>query len=74
MVKCHLKNMLDARRMSIRQFAERIDYRFETVRKMYNDTLIRVPLDLMEKVCRELNISPSELFSIEDDTKDTKGG
>jgi DNA-binding Xre family transcriptional regulator len=65
MLVSHLKPMLDARRMSIRQFAKRIDYRFEAVRQLYNNDLLRIPAELIDKTCLELNIQPGELFSVE---------
>lgn len=67
MLRSQLKPMLDARRMSIREFARRVDYRFETVRQLYNNEIIRVPIELVERTCRELNIHPGELFTVEDD-------
>lgn len=65
MLTCHLKPMLDARRMSMRAFAERIDYRFETVRKLCRNEIERIPKDLVERICKEFNCTPGELFSIE---------
>lgn len=69
MLKCHLKPMLDARRMAIRQLADKIDYRFESVRMLYNGDLKnkRLPTELIEKLCREFNCTVGELITVEDD-------
>lgn len=66
MLRSYLKEMLNARRMSIREFSRRIDYHFESVRKLYNNELKQIPAELVVKTCRELNCSVGELFSIEE--------
>ena len=67
MLKSNLKAMLDSRRMSIREFSHLIEYRPETVRQLYNDELIRIPAELIVRVCRELNCTPNDLFTITED-------
>lgn len=64
MLQSNLKALLDARRMTIREFSRRINYRFETVRQLANNDLLRVPVELIERVCLELNITPNDLFTI----------
>lgn len=66
MIKSNLKEMLDSRRISIRQFSERIDYRFESVRQMYHGTTTRIPVELLDRVCRELNCPVSAVIEYKD--------
>lgn len=73
MIKSNLKELLDARKLSIREFAQKIDYRFETVRRFYNDTLVRVPMELIERCCLELGCDVNELIVIEG-ISDTQNG
>lgn len=68
MLKSNLKEMLEARRMSIREFSRKIDFRFESVRQLCNNELTRLPVELIERVCKELNCTPNDLFTI---TKET---
>jgi len=62
MIKSDLKRILDARDISIRQLARDIDYRFESVRKLYNDELERLPVELLGRVCDYLDIEINELL------------
>lgn len=64
MLKCNLKQILDARGISIRQLSIDIDYRFETVRLLVNNELERIPRELIYRICKHLNINISELFKI----------
>ncbi|QNM43723.1 helix-turn-helix domain-containing protein [Shouchella clausii] len=62
MIRSNLKTLLDERGISIRQLAKDIDYRFESVRKLYNDDLERLPVDLLDRICDYLNINISDLL------------
>lgn len=64
-LRSNLKAMLDERKMSMREFANRIDYRFESVRQLCRNELLRIPVDLIERVCVELNCGVGELFTME---------
>lgn len=57
-----LKPMVDERGLSIRQVAKDIDYRFETVRQMYNDESRQFPRDLLVKLCAYFGCTISELL------------
>ncbi|MBH0231388.1 helix-turn-helix domain-containing protein [Halobacillus yeomjeoni] len=65
MIRSNLKEMLDNRKMSIREFSKRIDYRFESVRQLYNSENKRIPVDLLEKACVELNCEVGELLTLQ---------
>lgn len=62
-----LKPMVDGRGLSIRQVAKDIDYRFETVRQMYNDESRQFPRDLLVKLCAYFGCSVSELLAYEEE-------
>lgn len=64
MIKSDLKTILDERGISIRQLAHAIDYRFESVRNLYNDEMERLPKALIYRVCTYLEISISDLLKI----------
>jgi len=63
-IKSNLKELLEERKISIRQLAKDIDYRFESVRKLYNDEMERLPKDLIYRVCMYLEIEISDLLKI----------
>ena len=64
-IHSNLKQLLDERNISIRRAAREIDYRFATVRQMYNDETKHYPRDLLSKLCTYLNVNISELIKLE---------
>lgn len=65
MLKCTVKEHMDRENIGIREMSRRLDYRFDSVRKLYHDEMERFPRDLIEKVCLELDITPGDLFRLE---------
>jgi DNA-binding Xre family transcriptional regulator len=61
----NLDDILADRNISMREFARRIDYRFDSVRKLCYGELARIPVDLIERTLEELKIDISELFTTE---------
>src|SRR4051794_7641752 len=72
MIKSNLKELLDGQKMSIRELAIRIDYRYESVRKLYNNVSIQVQLDMIERICLGLNCEVGDLFTIVKDSSDER--
>jgi len=66
-VRSNLKPILDERGLTIRQVARDINYRFESVRVMYNDEYDRYNKDLLYKLCTHLSIPINELLILEKD-------
>lgn len=64
-MRSNLKAILEERNVSIRQLSQDIDYRFETVRKLYNNELKRYPDDLLDRICSYLDITLNDLFTHE---------
>ncbi|MDQ7094287.1 helix-turn-helix transcriptional regulator [Desulfosporosinus sp. PR] len=62
MIKSNLKEILDSRELSIRKVSGDLGYRFETVRRMYNNDMKHYPQDLIDRLCTYLNISVGELL------------
>jgi DNA-binding Xre family transcriptional regulator len=75
MLKSNLKEILDDRRITIREFSRMADFRFESCRQMYHGTMTRFPGELIEKACKVLNVTPNDLFVfVEEDKTDGVGG
>jgi DNA-binding Xre family transcriptional regulator len=66
-VRSNLKKILDDRSMSIRQVSRDIEYRFDSVRQMYNDENKTYPRELITKLCKYLDVTPGELIILEED-------
>lgn len=61
----NLQALIDERRITIRELATRIDYRFESVRQLCKNELVRIPVELVERVCSELNVDIADLFTVD---------
>ncbi|AHM66879.1 hypothetical protein PPSQR21_032400 [Paenibacillus polymyxa SQR-21] len=64
LIYSNLKTIADARSLTVRQIARDIDYRFESVRTMYNDEMERYPRDLLAKLCSYLDVGIDELLTL----------
>lgn len=64
-IKSNLKPLADAAGLSVLRISKEIDYRYESVRQMYNNTLEHYPRELLQKLCEYLNATPGELLVIE---------
>jgi DNA-binding Xre family transcriptional regulator len=69
-IKSNLKKLLDSREISVRKCSMDIDYRFESVRKMYNDDMEHFPKQLISKLCTYLEVEPGEIIVSEKDDPD----
>ncbi|WP_243355987.1 helix-turn-helix domain-containing protein [Bacillus litorisediminis] len=71
-VKSNLKQILDERKISIRQLAEMTkDYceggiKFETLRRLYNDETMQYQRDTIGVVCETLGIDLKDLLVLVD--------
>ncbi|WP_404303570.1 helix-turn-helix domain-containing protein [Paenibacillus sp. DP01] len=64
LIHSNLKAIADDRGIKVRQIARDIDYRFESVRTMYNDEMERYPRDLLAKLCSYLDVGIDELLTL----------
>ncbi|WP_338532586.1 helix-turn-helix transcriptional regulator [Paenibacillus peoriae] len=64
LIHSNLKTIADSRGLTVRQIARDIDYRFESVRTMYNDEMERYPRDLLAKLCSYLGVGIDELLTL----------
>lgn len=68
-VHSNLKQILDERNLSIRKVSHDIDYRFGTVRQMYNDETKHYPEELLSKLCEYLNVEIKDLLVLREDNE-----
>lgn len=66
-IRSNLRNLAEARGVSIREIARDIDYRFESVRQLYNDEMERYPRDLILKLCVYFDVTPTEILTLVDE-------
>jgi DNA-binding Xre family transcriptional regulator len=69
-VKSNLQAILDERGISVLKLSKDIDYRYESVRQMYNDENKTYPRELLTRICKYLNVTPGELLIVEKENPD----
>lgn len=66
-VKSELKSLLDARDISIRQFAKDTGLQYETLRRLYNDDTKQYQRDTIGRVCEVLGVGVGDLLTLVDE-------
>lgn len=66
MIKCHLSRILGERKQKIAEVSRETGINRNTLHRLYNETATRVELDVIETLCRYLDIQVGELFEIEE--------
>lgn len=66
MVKCHLSRILGERKLKVAEVARDTGINRNTIHRLYNETATRLELDVIEQLCRYLDIAIGDLFEIQD--------
>ncbi len=66
MIKCHLSRILGERKLKVAEVARDTEINRNTLHRLYNETATRVDLEIIEKLCRHLDIQVGELFELVD--------
>ncbi|NLY16794.1 MAG: helix-turn-helix transcriptional regulator [Gammaproteobacteria bacterium] len=64
MIKCHLSRILGERKLKVAEIARDTEINRNTLHRLYNETATRVDLEVIEKLCRHLDIQVGELFEL----------
>ncbi|CAM4442975.1 helix-turn-helix domain-containing protein [Shewanella frigidimarina] len=65
-MKCNLSRILGEKRLKVSDVARDTDINRGTITRLYNDTATRVELDVIETLCKYLNVEIGELLEIQD--------
>lgn len=65
--KSNLKELLDARGLSIRKFSDMTGLPFETLRRLYNDDTKQYQRDTIGRICEVLDVDINELLTLVDE-------
>jgi len=66
MVKCHLSRILGERKLKVSEVARDTEINRNTLHRLYNETATRVDLEVIEQLCRYLQIGVGDLFEVVD--------
>ncbi len=64
MVKCHLSRILGERKLKVAEVARDTGINRNTLHRLYNETATRVDLEVIEQICRYLQIEVGDLFEV----------
>ena len=65
MIKCRLRVLLAEREINQKELAAMTGIQPMTINKLYNNNIVRVPLDAVDKICEALQCDISDLFKRE---------
>ena len=68
MVKCHLSKIMGERKLKVAELSRETGINKNTLHRMYKETASRIELDVIETLCRYLEISISDLYEITDES------
>lgn len=63
----NLKELLDARGLSIRKFSDMTGLPYETLRRLYNDDTKQYQRNTIGRICEVLDVDINELLTLIDD-------
>lgn len=66
MIKCNLSTILGERKLKVAEVARDSGINKNTLHRLYNETATRVDLEVVEKLCKFLDIRIEDLFEIVD--------
>ena len=68
MIKCHLSRILGERKLKVAEVARETGINRNTIHRLYNEAATRIELDVIEQLCRHLDINVGDLFEIQGST------
>ncbi|UAA37230.1 helix-turn-helix transcriptional regulator [Paraneptunicella aestuarii] len=67
MVKCHLSRIMGERKIKVAELSRETGINKNTLHRMYKETASRIELDVVETLCRHLDIGIADLYEITDE-------
>lgn len=69
-IKFHLKKLLAINEMTQKELSKRTGIRPPTISAICNNTVKHIPVDVLEKICTELNCQPGDIIEHISDTSE----
>ena len=66
MVKCHLSRLMGEKRLKIADVARETGLNRGTITRMYNESATRIELEVVETLCRYLEVQIADLYEVID--------
>lgn len=62
MIVSRIKEVMDAQGLTVRQLSEQASIAYNTAHALYKGHTGRVDLDILDRVCKILDVQPGDLF------------
>lgn len=72
MLKLDVKKYVDEQFGNLNQFAKATGLNYQAAQKIYNGETTRIAFDNLESICKTLNVTPNDIFTLEDVKSQTK--
>lgn len=70
MIKCNLSRIMGERRLKVADVVKDTGINRGTLDRIYNESASRIELEVIEQLCRYLNVTVGELYEVKDDYAD----
>jgi|TARA_R110002050_G_scaffold83866_7_gene179178 putative transcriptional regulator len=67
MIKCHFSRIIGDKKLKVAEVARDTGINKNTLHRLYNETATRIDLDMIETLCRYLDVDIGELLQIKED-------
>ncbi len=67
MIKCHLSTLMGQRKLKVMDLARELDVNRGSITRLYHETVVRVELELVDKLCKYFECEVGELFEFIED-------
>ena len=66
MIKCNLSRIMGERRLKVADVVKDTGINRGTLDRIYNESASRIELEVIEQLCRYLNVTVGELYEVKD--------
>jgi putative transcriptional regulator len=70
MIKCHLSRLMGEHKMKIADVARAIDVHRNTITNLYDETAVRIEIDVIDKLCQLFKCQVSDIFEFVAETEE----
>ena len=70
MIRCNLSRILGEKRLKVAEVARDTGINKNTIHRLYNESVTRIDIEVIDILCRYLNIKIGDLFELVDDNSE----
>lgn len=67
LIRCNLSRILGEKKIKVAELSRATNIHKNIIHRLYNEEIVRVDINVVETLCRYLQVSVGEFFELEDD-------